>query len=171
MPKYVIPEKMALKPFFTEGEMIEISIPETFHEAMTSGYFILDLLAEKTPYYPWIEQQKLLPDIFAIWKSEKESLRDMIAKRQKRLAELPMRQQLANLLNVLFWLNGEQITSLQDWKQRVAMFDLQPVNAHERLIFIMERPVHHHAFIQLEQLYVELEKLMQKQFAIYNKQN
>lgn len=68
----------------------------------------------------------------------------------------------------LYWSSGKPVGHLDlrntDWNS----FDVQPMNVHERLNYILIRPEQYHSFVQLDQLFQECEKQFSKIMTLKN---
>ena len=72
---------------------------------------------------------------------------------------------IALFIKLVFWTN-EQPVRLKNIFVELEQFPATPVNVRDRLEFIMARPAHYHAYIQLSELMVEQEKIFYIQTAI-----
>ena len=68
----------------------------------------------------------------------------------------------AHLLSVVYWLNEQPVHSLNEMQINTNKLKVQPVNFMERYSFIIKKPSNYHSYIQLAQLYIEIEKLYVK---------
>jgi hypothetical protein len=58
---------------------------------------------------------------------------------------------------------------LNEWQEEMKRFKHKPINAEERLDFVIKKPAMYHSFIQLQQLFSECHKLYYKLKAIEKK--
>ncbi|WP_051291349.1 YpoC family protein [Fictibacillus gelatini] len=100
----------------------------------------------------------LLKSRFEIWRKEFEIIKQYFQVRNRKKAREPMIYQLSVFLQALFWANGRLTGNLCRWEKEIEPLPIQPVNLKERLSFIFEQPDHYHSFIQLSELFIELEK-------------
>ena len=68
----------------------------------------------------------------------------------------------AHLLSIVYWLNDKPVHSLNEMQVNTNKLEVQPVNFMERYSFIIKKPSNYHSYIQLAQLYIEIEKLYVK---------
>ncbi|GAB6417780.1 hypothetical protein bcgnr5390_34020 [Bacillus luti] len=152
-----IPKEFRYVPFFKEGvNSIAYNIEQSFEEIIQNTYFIFDI---ERQYEPWNEIEKSIPTMLNVWKNKHEEIATLFRNRKKQEAESPMILFAAHLLSILYWLNEQPVHSLNDIENDVNKLGVQPVNFMERYSFIIKKPSNYHSYIQLAQLYIEIEKL------------
>ncbi len=97
-----------------------------------------------------------------VWKNKHEDIAILFRNRNKQEAEGPMILFAAHLLSVVYWLNEQPVHSLNEMQINTNKLKVQPVNFMERYSFIIKKPSNYHSYIQLAQLYIEIEKLYVK---------
>jgi hypothetical protein len=148
--------------FFSNKETITFNPSISVEEAICNYFFLHDIVNyEKMVLMvkPWEHPNKYVPVIFDNWKRLKEILSPHFKSRDKNRVKEPMIHAIASWISALFWTNGTSLTSLTDVNALMKNLVIKPVNAEERLEFIMNGPGHYNSFIQLSELYFELEKL------------
>lgn len=169
MRQIAIPDPFFRRPFFGNGER-EVVYDETsaFIEIMRNAYFVYDIAAVQLleVYKPWENPEEAISDVFSLWKETKQEIALLLRQRKRREARGPMIHFTAHLLSILHWMNGIGVSSLQNMNQILYHLQVKPINAGERILFILEGPDHYHSFIQLSELYEESEKQFFKQMAI-----
>lgn len=169
MQHIAIPDLFFRCPFFGNGER-EIVYNETssFTEIMRQAYFVYDIAAVQLleVYKPWKNPEEAILAVFSLWKETKQEIALLLRQRKRRAAGGPMIHFTAHLLSILHWMNGVGVSSLQNMDENMWHLQIKPINAGERILFILEGPDHYHSFIQLSQLYEEAEKQFFKQMAI-----
>ncbi|MEN1935369.1 YpoC family protein [Paenibacillus sp. 102] len=155
-----IPDEFRYTPFF-EGDIDKIiyHTDETFVQLLESHYFLFDI---EKQYEPWNEIEMGIPTVLDIWKEKKEDISIFFRDRKRKEARNPMIHFAAHFLSILYWLNGQPVPGLKNMKDKADELQIKPINFIERYSFIKEQPNHYHSYIQLEQLYVEIEKLYAK---------
>ena len=155
-----IPDEFRCMPFF-EGDIEKIiyHTDESFVQLIESHYFLFDI---EEQYKPWNEIEMSIPAVLDIWKEKKEDISISFRNRKRKEAREPMIHFAAHLLSILYWLNGQPVSGLKDMKSKIEELQIKPINFMERYSFIIEQPNHYHSYIQLAQLYVEIEKLCVK---------
>lgn len=108
----------------------------------------------------------LISKTFHDWFLEKEKIAHLFRIRDKKAALAPMSEQIASFLNLLFIINNIPLSDSETSLDIIEKLEIKPINCKERLSFLMESPAHYHSFIQLSELYEELEKLYKKKVAI-----
>ncbi|MGE7882542.1 YpoC family protein [Bacillus sp. NPDC094077] len=155
-----IPKEFRYLPFFKEGvNSIEYHTEQSFEEIIQNTYFIFDI---ERHYEPWNEIEKSIPVMLNVWKSKHEEIATLFRERKKQEAESPMILLAAHLLSILYWLNEQPVHSLNEMEGHTNKLEVQPVNFMERYSFIIKKMSNYHSYIQLAQLYIEIEKLYVK---------
>lgn len=156
-----IPNEFRCTPFF-EGEIDKIIYhkDQSFIQLLKNHYFLFDI--EKR-YEPWYEMEMGIPTVLDMWKEENEDISILFRDRKRKEARNPMIHFAAHLLSIVYWLNGQSVPGLKGMKNTFDELQVKPINFIERYSFIIEQPNHYHSYIQLEQLYVEVEKLYAKE--------
>ncbi len=162
-----IPDEFRCIPFF-EGDIDKIiyHTDQSFVQLLEGHYFLFDI---EKQYEPWNEIEMSIPAVLDIWKDKKEDISIFFRNRKRKEARKPMIHFAAHLLSILYWLNGQPVSGLKDIKNNIDELQIKPINFMERYSFIIEQPNHYHSYIQLAQLYVEIEKLYAKKIIIKKK--
>lgn len=126
-------------------------IPFLYESAFING---LDILK------PWEKPEKYVLTVMEQWEKLKDELGEKFSKREQEGIEPLMRKAIAYFYEMLFWCNEKPAILKQS---EIAMLLLKPINAGERLSFITARPAHYHSYIQLNQLFLELQKIFLKE--------
>lgn len=108
-------------------------------------------------YHPWEHVEKHAVFLLAEWKKIKVACQNLFSERKAKQALEPMKEGIALFFTTIFWMNNQPV-QLMEWEQKVDEFRIKPVNLVERLTFIVQRPAFYHSFIQLSELFRELEK-------------
>lgn len=104
---------------------------------------------------PWENTSDSIPLILNKWKEKEGHLNSLHEIRDRMEAREQIILPIAWFLQLLFWMNGQPVRSLTDWKKEVSKLKWKPINVDERLEFVIKKPEMYHAFIQLQQLYTE----------------
>lgn len=139
-------------------QLVEVLQDEPFY------YDILYNLNQASSFKPWETPTFVLQEIFEVQRSLIDQIKEGFRSRK------PNKDLLIKLLSLfiicLFWLNKQPVKSLDIKGMEIDKLLRKPVNCEERLIFILKKPTQYHAFIQLEQLFIELEKIYVKALAL-----
>ena len=155
-----IPKEFHCLPFFKESvNLIKYHTDNSFEEIIQNTYFIFDI---ERQYEPWKEIENSIPAMLNVWKNKHEDIAILFRNRNKQEAEGPMILFAAHLLSVVYWLNEQPVHSLNEMQINTNKLKVQPVNFMERYSFIIKKPSNYHSYIQLAQLYIEIEKLYVK---------
>lgn len=162
-----IPEELQHHLFFPNGE---ISWEEDDERNMNmSRPFIYDcaFFVSANSLTPWLSREVTIPALLQEWEELKEPLRNHFSNRNKTEAASLMKQGTAFFLEFLFWSNGKPVRLYP----QISYDELQikPVNIKERLDFIIARQNTYHSFMQLVELFTEMEKIYAKSKAIHKK--
>jgi hypothetical protein len=168
--KYKIPDVFRGKPFFQSQthfvvlykEIKEILLEEPFYFDMLSLHRKQDL--EKSP---WNHPEESVPVLFNIWKQMMLKVREGFKKRDKSdLQKKSLLKCLSLYIVCLHWMNRRSVQTNKVNAMSINTMLFKPVNCEERLQFIINNPYQYHAFVQLEQLFGELEKSFYKALAM-----
>jgi hypothetical protein len=96
--------------------------------------------------------------LFHSWEAEKMDISDVFKLRNRPIARPKMIRSISWFITSLFWINGKHVERLTHLVEDCSNLLIQPVNLKERLSYILQVPDHYHAFIQLSELFAELEK-------------
>lgn len=160
MNEVKIPEQFILSPFLKEDEKLPICIDIDFTEAIKITPLIFDLYdkLQIEALKPWEEKHKYIPIILESWKSTEPVIASLFENRDRKKALEPMKNMVLLFLMFLFWLNDRPVPALNGMNADLKDLKIKPVNVGERLDYILSIPNHYHAFIQLQQLFIELNK-------------
>lgn len=154
-----IPKTMQVYPFFKENSEI-IQYDETNRDTI--------------PFFKVLQNPLVLPDdlekeisqLFLKWKKTEVQLTEVYEIRNKTEIRPKMVSMIANYLTILFWMNGKHPLNLQSIALEIDSLKKKPINCKERILFILSKPELFHSFIQLRELYIELEKQFALQCAL-----
>ncbi|MDM5154171.1 GTPase [Bacillus sp. DX1.1] len=162
-----IPDEFQCIPFFeSDVKKIEYDTDQSFVELLESTYFLFDI---EKQYKPWSEIETSIPAVLDVWKAKKEDISILFRNRKRKEAKEPMIQFAAHLVSILHWLNGQLVPGMKEIEKEIEKLKIKPVNFRERYLFITAQPDHYHSFIQITQLYEEIEKLYVKALLIKKK--
>lgn len=146
-------------PFFEEMIVIEYETGTSFEELTRQTYFLFDM---EHDYKPWHDIEGSIVTVLNIWKEKKTAIGMLFRNRNRAATRQPMIHFAAHLLSIVHWLNETPVNNIKKMEERVEKLKVKPVNFTERYVYIIQQPDHYHAFIQLVQLYEEIEKLYVK---------
>ncbi|MDL4840837.1 YpoC family protein [Aquibacillus rhizosphaerae] len=87
------------------------------------------------------------------WKQQTDNLASLFSERKYQQAEKPMVQYIKDFNQALYIVNKQTL------HQNIVDFKYKPVNVEERIAFISNQPRQYHSYIQLNELFKELEKI------------
>ncbi|WP_102345811.1 YpoC family protein [Bacillus sp. Marseille-P3661] len=162
----IIPDAFLYKPFYEPNCVIQLQKGNSIEDDISCYPFFYDILysleATAHQHNPWGKIDYYAPIIFQKWLSEKDLIAAFFRNRDKANASQPMIQHIANMIDIIYWINGRPITSLDNITVELQELSIKPINCQERIEFLLDNPVHYHAFIQLSELYVEIRKQYEK---------
>lgn len=169
-----VPAEFILQPFYANQCVIEFLPQSSIIDNIRKAPFIYDIVykvdQEQLVHGPWNDTVHSIEALFTLWRNDREEIATYFKLRQKSKAAEAMSFLTSVFLDALFWLNERPIKNLTQWEEEVSGLSAQPVNALERLQFIINGPGHYHSFIQLNELYQELEKVYAKKMVLKNRQ-
>jgi hypothetical protein len=152
-------------PLFFSEDVLTIHRETTFNESLKGSPFLYDLLHQlKMDEWekPWERRDVYISRLFARWNMEKEGIGQCFQKRNRTAALKPMVLSIGHFVSALFWVNGVPVPSLKNLGEDIKALSYKPINAAERIDFLLQQPNQYHSYIQLEQLYGELIKVYHK---------
>lgn len=113
----------------------------------------------------WDESKNTVPEIFRKWDEKKIMISDLYKKRRcdRKILKEPMTLSVSWFILSLFRTNHRHAPDLEHVLEEIKDLPIKPINLSERLAFILMKIEQFHAFIQLSELFDELEKLFYKQ--------
>lgn len=167
--EYSIPKSFLREPFFNGRKSfnkLNFELPDILNKEP----FYFDMLfsageRDVNHKYPWESQENSLEIVFQL---RKEILSNITREysEKKRYDNEAILKCLSLLIAGLYWANSKPVTSLDPMVLGNSSITLKPINCQERLLFVVENRTKYHAFIQLQQLFDELEKIYYKNLAI-----
>ncbi|SDH42203.1 YpoC family protein [Alteribacillus bidgolensis] len=166
MVELVIPKELAKEPFYTTQTTVSLTEEEAAKENILYIPFMAEILwyNNKLASPPWNNPLKYIPIIQKEWERDLKMLNSLYEERNRKDAKPLMIKHIASLMNAIWWMNRRKVpaAACQDVKKTAHELPKIPVNAGERLVFLLETPDHYHSFVQLKELFNE----SKKQFAV-----
>lgn len=159
-----VPSSFQHPLFFKQSEM-EIGEVNPFDEVLKDLSFLYDLLHKikgEDSEKPWEEQEVYIPKLLEHWKEIKDEIGECFKRRDRNGALHPMVLSLGHLISALFWINSIPVPSLSNLTEEIKKLPYKPINAEERIGFLLDQPNQYHSYVQLGELYQELEKVYYK---------
>jgi hypothetical protein len=138
-----------------DAESFREDIPFLYEAAFFYGMDVLK---------PWEIPDQSIPSIMREWGMIKEALTIKFSNRDRAVEKL-MRKGISLFYELLYWGNKQPVVLDE---QNYEGF-IKPINSDERLKFIRSRMSNYHSFVQLTELFIEMEKIFWKQQAIMKK--
>ena len=101
-----------------------------------------------------------LPEVLQEWEKLKAELHEKYTAREKRSVPEMMRKGIALFYELLFWCNHKPVDLN---KEQLTELTIKPINTAERLAFITTRPANYHSYVQLAELFMELQKIFSRE--------
>ncbi|WP_261129081.1 YpoC family protein [Bacillus sp. Marseille-Q3570] len=121
-------------------------------EELVQVPFIMDILDET------IDRSTLCTYLFGCWREGKDEISNLFSQRNRQAARPKMIAGIGWFITLIYWTNKKKVKRLTHLKEELSLMKIQPSNLYERLSFLMGNPDHYQSFIQLCQLYDEMEK-------------
>nr|WP_235356955.1 hypothetical protein [Bacillus alveayuensis] len=171
MSKLDVPSEFHHPLFYRAGETIEEKTAVSFPLMMKRFYFYYDILASRgmSGLEPWENIEQSIQAVVQLWKEEREQLQVLFANRNRKAAKEPMLRSLSYFLACLYWLNGTRVKEIVNWEKEIDALSIKPMNCKERLQFIFAKCDLYHSFVQLSELFEELNKLYYKMLVMNKK--
>lgn len=161
---YPIPPGFLLPPYMMGPDVhinIGLSPLETIKECPLA-FDLLNELNEPISWKPWEQDSEAIDCLLSEWEKKREEQKGRLQQQKKADAVL-MGYAYCSFIASVHWLNGKPVSSL---KPDLDQLSIKPVNSGERLQFIQQNPLQFHAFIQLKELFSELEKMYKKKLLL-----
>lgn len=159
-----IPPELQNSLFFAEESIsIDMDKIKEWTEPSTFTHFFYELVFYQRidAYKPWMQSKTHISGLFKKWEEIKRECEALFSKRKAKETRKPMKEGIALFLTILFWTHHKPVL-LKDWNHAVKELKIKPVNLVERFNFIIQRPSVFHSYIQLSELFLELEKQYEK---------
>ena len=167
---FSVPESFLIEPFYSEPKMINFFNNGALDEMLKIEPFyfdMLELIKITVNEMPWNNIEHSVPLVISHWKKTKLQLQEKFAgKRFSVKNETISMHGISLFIICLFWTNERSVKSLEVKEMMIAELKHKPINCEERLLFIINKPSLYHSFIQLDQMFKELEKIFYKTLAI-----
>lgn len=106
-----------------------------------------------------IMREETISGVYHEWNSLKSELHEKFSNRDKITVVPLMEKGIRLLIEVIYWTN--HMPALFEL-QNVEKLEIKPVNLQERLHYILSYPGKYQSYVQLVELFSEMEKLFQK---------
>ncbi|WP_347549886.1 YpoC family protein [Pseudalkalibacillus hwajinpoensis] len=120
-------------------------------------YYEMQANCEELDIAPWDDPAEFMMNYFNGWEKVDDALAELFASRRKSKAKIEMIFQIGYFLEALFWMNDKRACP-GVWEERYDDLPITPVNGKERIKYLLDKPDHYIAFIQLRKLIEEMHK-------------
>ncbi|GGM23093.1 hypothetical protein GCM10011351_06200 [Paraliobacillus quinghaiensis] len=93
------------------------------------------------------------------WKKQSAIIAELFHQKAYQEARVPMEKYTKQFIHTLFILNKKEWLEGEDFLDNIQTFKYKPLNIKERIQYVIEYPHQYHCFIQLNELYKEVEKI------------
>lgn len=165
--QFLIPASFKVEPFICKRESF-FEQSDELSDVLLKEPFYFDMRTIQDPsleILPWQEPKVHVAVVFDLWKLLKKRARESFKERDKSNGDILILC-LSLFILGLHWSNRRSVKSLQINEMGLNSFLRKPINCEERLQFILIKPTQYHAFVQIEQLFDELEKSYYKAIAL-----
>ncbi|MGM0845926.1 MAG: YpoC family protein [Bacillota bacterium] len=162
---YTLPEEVKHPYFYSETEtMVSMDAENLDLLHPVFSYEILYYNNVSHFLLPW-ENPFSLKKAEGVWGELSVELNAAFSSRDSKKVKSLMNKASALFLMYLFWTNGRPANPSR-WKEELEVLSLKPVNASERLEFVLMQPALFHSYKQLNQLFIEQVKQFAKHMAV-----
>ena len=116
-------------------------------------------------YEPWRNFTSIQAELWTEWAATAELAEEKLAKRQTKELKEDMQKGIILFLSILFWSNKKSV-QLDNLLGEIQSLAHKPVNADERIGYILNRPNTYPAYMQLKSLMEEQKKMVAKLIAL-----
>jgi hypothetical protein len=110
-------------------------------------------------FKPWNHEDSTIPLVIREWGDIKEVLQQHFSLRDLSNTSPLMRKGISYFYECLYWCNEQPVVAITcDFVD----LGVKPVNLSERINYILSRPAKYQSFVQLAELFIEMEKLFRK---------
>mgnify|MGYP000924412505 CR=1 FL=1 len=109
---------------------------------------------------PWENPGQYLPPVLQEWEKLNAELHKKFTVRKLTGVPELMRKAIAFFYELIFWCNQQPVDLS---KEQLTKLTIKPINTVERLAFITARPTNYHSYVQLAELFIELQKVFSKE--------
>ncbi len=155
-----VPAELKFALFFSEQSvMIDVNELKAWKKPYTFTQFPYDFAFFQgiEAYQPWAYAEKHVSVLLTEWKAIELECQTLFSERKAKMTLEPMKEGLSLFFTLIYWIHKKPV-ELAEWEGKVNELPIKPVNVVERLAFIVRRPTLYHSFIQLSELFHELEK-------------
>jgi hypothetical protein len=165
MISLLVPKELLLPLFYTgndEEVFVDSHQPDPLNPFFSYEILYYNKIVD-TPV-PW-NTTSYIQEAEEGWQGIREELNAAFSSRSADEINSLMKKAIAQFLMYLFWTN-QMPAKPAIWREELGKMRLKPVNADERLSFVLTQPSLFHSYKQLEQLFIEQLKQYLKQQAI-----
>ncbi|PQD96943.1 hypothetical protein CYL18_03420 [Pradoshia eiseniae] len=116
-------------------------------------------------YEPWRNFASIQAELWREWAAIAELAEEKLANRQTKELKQDMQKGIILFLSILFWSNKKSV-QLDNLLGEIQSLAHKPVNADERIGYILNRPNTYPAYMQLKSLMEEQKKMVAKLIAL-----
>jgi hypothetical protein len=160
-----VPQEVKHPLFFSEND-VRIAVNHQHPDSLDPvfSYEILYYNEILGAAFPW-EAASHIKTMEVEWSGISEELKRAFTAREGKEINSLMIKAIAQFMMYLFWTNGMPAKPSL-WMEELQGMSIKPVNAEERLGFVMIQPSLFHSYKQLNQLFIEQMKQYAKHMAI-----
>lgn len=169
--KYKVPDSFQFAPFYFKDSVFkEFAEIKNAEEMINIEPFYFDMLHQlniELLHVPWNSPERYVPFVLEQWKKLNSII--ISGYKNRNTNKSAIIHALSLLTICLFWSNGKPVKSLHVKNMRISELKYKPVNCEERLRFVFQKPTQYHSYVQLQQLFTELEKIFSTAQVVKNK--
>ncbi|MRH42438.1 hypothetical protein GH741_07040 [Aquibacillus halophilus] len=93
------------------------------------------------------------------WKNNRDKISALFKERKSQTAKKPLLENAEKFMQTVYILNHHSWNEEANFSKDIENFIHKPFNVSERLQFIVDNAEHYHSYIQLNELFNEIEKI------------
>lgn len=168
-----LPKDFKHEPFFSKKEHFISNLSgESIEAVLKNNPFFYDICVKVnigTAISPWTNSAKYVPLLLKEWKAVQLKIKNQFQAKARKADKADMIHGISLLICLLNWSNERSVDHLDVKNSDFGSLQIKPINAAERLLYLLTKPEQYHSFVQLQQLMEETYKQFYKKSAMANK--
>jgi hypothetical protein len=170
-----LPKDFRHEPFFSKKihSVTDLS-GESIEAVLKNNPFFYDICAKVnigTSIAPWTNSAIYVPVLLKEWDAVQNKIKNQFQAKARKADKGDMIHGISILICLLYWSNDRPVDQLDVKNSDMESLQNKPINAAERLIYLLSKPEQYHSFVQLQQLMEETLKQFYKKTAMAKRNN
>ncbi|QNG61475.1 hypothetical protein H4O14_08365 [Bacillus sp. PAMC26568] len=173
LPSIELPKDFRYEPFFSEKvQCVSDLSGNSIEEVLRNNPFFYDICAKANidmAISPWTNSALYVPLLLKEWDAVQLKIINQFQAKARKADKADMNHGISILICLLNWSNDRPVDHLDVMHSDMGSLQIKPINAAERLTYLISKPEQYHSFVQLQQLIEETLKQFYKKNAMTNK--